>query len=311
VRHLWLPLLAWASLARGDMPWSDSQIHGPPYAEILATMEGWVARHPGLLTQIEYGKSVLGRPLRILVAYRRDVPAAERPSLFMSGSTHGSEYLNLEDRLPERLLSRAREDSAIARFLATGGALVFVPIVNPDGYEIHSRTNANGVDLNRDWDLPSTGYTGFREVETRLLAHQLLELEKPPHSLRYRVTVDYHCCVGAVLHPWSHGTSRLPPEARARHEAVGKLAHEIFGVAHGTTAEILGYSPLGTSKDYYYLRHGALAFTYEGRPKIEKQALDKHLAWWEGIADLVLPAAHHPLLALEPVRKPGFPLLAD
>ena len=99
-----------------------------------------------------------------------------RPALLMSGSTHGDEYLNIEDRLPEELLKLSLNKSTVSDFLNRGGVFIFIPILNPDGYDHRNRENSHGVDLNRDWDVPPAGFKGFHEVETNDLARKLSEL---------------------------------------------------------------------------------------------------------------------------------------
>ena len=45
----------------------------------------------------------------------------------------------------------------------------------------------------------------------------------------------------------------------------------------------LGYLANGTSQDYYYAKHGTLAFTFEGRYGSEDERLPEHVAMWDGI----------------------------
>src|SRR5690606_4664290 len=114
------------------------------------------------------------RPLQLMLVKSSGTTGFTRTAVVMTGAIHGNEYLNIEDRLPEELIARARSGSgSVASFLSAGGVLVFVPIVNPDGYESRSRYNAKGVDLNRDWDVPSVGHTGFKQVESAALSNAL------------------------------------------------------------------------------------------------------------------------------------------
>jgi hypothetical protein len=77
-----------------------------------------------------------------------------------------------------------------------------VPTINPDGVAAHTRGNARGVDLNRnfpfDWQPPSGGeYSGPRplsEPETRA-AQRLILREKPD------VTIWFHQPFGLVDRP--------------------------------------------------------------------------------------------------------------
>ena len=261
---------------------SDSGIFGPSYSDILKKIDHLHTEFPELTHVIEYGRSVRGRPLKILLVGHPN-RGSTHPALVMSGSTHGNEYLHIEDRLPEEMVRRYQTPGPIQSFIDRGGVFVLIPLLNPDGYEARERENANGVDLNRDWDVPPAGFSGFKEPETSTLKKQLEVMSLSDLSLTYQVTVDYHCCIGALLHPWSYTQTPLPQSDLDKHSGIGELVKQNLGVPFGTTGDILGYYPLGTSKDYYYHRYRALSFTYEGRYREEDKYLEKHLAWWEAI----------------------------
>lgn len=74
------------------------------------------------------------------------------------------------------------------------------------------------------------------------------------------------------------------------HQAIGQLAKTNLGssIEVGTTGKVLGYYPLGTTKDYFYDTYGALSFTYEGRYAKENDYLEGHVRWWEGITQHIL-----------------------
>ena len=134
----------WAVTDTSD--WSDSGVTAPSYDEILQGMDQLKKQYKDLVTLIEYGKSVEGRPLRLMVAMKKNRRFAEHRTLVMSGTTHGNEYLNIEDRLPRALLAKSRQPGNISRFLEEGGAFVFIPI-RSRWLQSPSRENAHGVDL--------------------------------------------------------------------------------------------------------------------------------------------------------------------
>ena len=288
---------------------SDSGISGPPYKEILAEMDKLAIEYPGLVTVHQYGQSVKGRPLKLLLVKKSFSLGMDHPTLLMTGSTHGNEYLNIEDRLPREILKLSKTAGPVANFLTAGGAYIFVPILNPDGYETRSRYNANGADLNRDWDVEPANHSGFEEIETRSLADYLRKLTVTA-QLDLRITVDYHCCIGALLHPWSYKSSALPKADLAQHQTIGRSAEKLLKVEHGTTPQILGYSPLGTTKDYYYAEYGALAFTYEGRYDQENKHFDKHVNWWIDMSDFALKN-HRAVIGIAKKTKKTTQTLAD
>ncbi len=292
---------------------SDSGIFSSTdYEDILNKLERLSVAYPDLAQVIDYGQSVEGRLLRMLVV-KKTVPTRlrRRPTLLMTGSTHGNEYLNIEDRLPEEILKKARSFSEVSQFLDAGGAFVFVPIVNPDGFTNRTRTNANKVDLNRDWDLKQAKFKGFKQVESRSLAKQLALLHSGPEGLNYEITVDYHCCGGALLTPWAYKKGELPAADQIRYSAVTDLASDLLDISVGNTSSVLGYFPKGTSKDYYYSTYGARAFTYEGRANKENKLFNEHLSWWESMVSLLLGHNRGINFAKKSLDRLVLPRLAD
>jgi hypothetical protein len=259
---------------------SDSGIFGQPYKEILNETQKWVDQNPGLVHLIDYGKSVEGRPLRMILVMK-ELNLPKRPAFLMSGSTHGNEFLAIETTLPVKLLEKQNSEGNVKNFLESGGVLVFVPILNPDGYDHRKRDNAHGVDLNRDWSIPEADFEGFSQPETKALAIQLEKLTQPPYNLNFQVTVDYHCCIGALLYPWAYTSQKLPEPDLSHHIQLAKEAKKLLSIDYGTTGDILGYYPMGTTKDYYYSKYHSLTYTYEGRFRAEDKYLESHVKWWE------------------------------
>jgi succinylglutamate desuccinylase len=300
-----LAFITLSHIAMADVIWSDSGVRGPKYSEILTQLENLKKSYPDLVTVVDYGKSVRGRVLRMVTVMKKTTVNFERPTLLMSGSTHGNEYLNIEDRLPAEMLKKSNKTGAVGQFLDQGGAFVFIPILNPDGYESHSRENAHGVDLNRDWDVPPAGFKGFKEKETRELADQLEKLRKEQH-LKFEITVDYHCCIGALLHPWSFKDGPLVSQEQInRFKEVGAMVTRHLDVNVGTTGQILGYHPSGTTKDYYFQKYQALSFTYEGKHQTEPAQFAQHVAWWEEMIKMINGSLTQPFVSAWPVAKAG------
>lgn len=132
---------------------------------------------------VEYGRSVEGRPL---VVARFDGPSADAPAVLLSANIHGPEWISsaLALRLVQRLSVQGRSVQGhsvqeLGPPSQSGGdsvdgelqglrarATIFVaPCLNPDGYAktwdeqgegtvALLRTNANGVDLNRNFPIP-------------------------------------------------------------------------------------------------------------------------------------------------------------
>src|SRR5699024_6141664 len=112
---------------------------------------------------VELGRSTEGRPIRaVAFGPNRDPDGVDaRADLVLTGCVHGNEPAGREAQLAH---IEAWLDSPPA-FLDTL-TIVIVPTVNPDGYSINNRENANEVDLNRGW-------LALSQPETRAVAAML------------------------------------------------------------------------------------------------------------------------------------------
>lgn len=267
---------------------SDSGIHGPKYAELVSYFSTLPQKYPGFVQVNQYGTTAKGRPLlviRIAFPTQYRTRLAHNPAILISGSTHGDEYLNIEDRLPEWFLKEGIHDPAIQPFFQAGGMLYIVPIFNPDGYDARQRGNSTGQDLNRDFTVRQANFTGFRQIETKAV-RDLIATQLKAYQQHLVLTMDYHCCIGAALYPWSFDPSpSVPADVLARFQAAGKVIKAAFGSQFpvGRTPDILGYDAIGTSKDFYYESFGALSFTYEGEYAKEKNKFPLHTQMWKGL----------------------------
>ena len=82
-------------------------------------------------------------------AIRATILGEGRETYLMLGVIHGNEPLGAP--LLERFIQRVVKDPGLAH----GIRLVVVPVVNPDGLAKNSRTNARGIDLNRNFPASS------------------------------------------------------------------------------------------------------------------------------------------------------------
>ena len=125
-------------------------------AVAAAPCDDWAKRLPNVSRKLcdtaglsEAGaRSVKGVPL-----YRKDVPADKaRLRVLVTGGIHGDELSSVSVAL--HWLQLARDEPVN---LAQPVHWRFVPLLNPDGLGARPprRTNANGVDLNRNFPTPN------------------------------------------------------------------------------------------------------------------------------------------------------------
>lgn len=148
---------------------------------------------------IVFGQSAGGRDL---VAYRLGAGSSARAII---GGLHGG-YESNTVRLVNHALEYLR---ASADTIPKNVTLYVVPLANPDGFAagtdaVYGRMNANGVDLNRNWDYTwqktathgtrpvSAGALPFSEPETAALRDLFL-------TRNIEVVIFYHSSLGKVF----------------------------------------------------------------------------------------------------------------
>jgi predicted deacylase len=169
---------------------------------------------------VVYGESVLGEPL-VAVRVPSSAGSADVPKVLCCANIHGIEFAG--GLVALALLERVADGDPSVAVLRERAELWVVPCMNPDGYRrtwdadgegavAQLRTNANGVDLNRNFPLPhgatrrarpgagstspgAATYCGtgpLCEPETRALA-ELCEAQ------RFHASADLHCFMGTLI----------------------------------------------------------------------------------------------------------------
>ena len=160
-------------------PPADRAATSEPTSSPIAVKTADAAAQAIAATPVLLGHSVQGRAIR-------GVELGDGPRWFaVIGGIHQGNEAN-STVLAHLLLDYFRNNPAE---IPAGVGLAFLPDVNPDGAMAGTRENANGVDLNRNWDVgwrpdsygpsglvPGGGGTRpFSEPETRALARYLVD----------------------------------------------------------------------------------------------------------------------------------------
>ena len=132
--------------------------------------------HPAVIGRRVIGHSVQGRPI---VAWHLGEPG--KPKVVLISVMHGNEPA------PRRILDNLRDGQPVHDV-----NLWIVPVYNPDGLAHHSRMDARGVDLNRNYPykwarLTGSYYSGRKpasEPETRAMMKFLAKV-KPAYVLSF------------------------------------------------------------------------------------------------------------------------------
>jgi hypothetical protein len=176
--------------------------------------------------------------------------------MYMTGYEHGTSIVVVGSIQGDQRPTTDLVEAVISAFernpsqIPTGVAFYFIPSINPDGNAANSRFNANGVDLNRNWDTTDwvsraavPGYpdgkagTGgsrpFSEPETRALSNLFLQLHR---STDLRVVI-LHTSVGSPNEVYAGG-NQSAGIARAYATTMGYALGDTWG-AYTPTGEVI------------------------------------------------------------------------
>ena len=172
------------------------------YQQILDSLNLWVTQYPNISKLDTVGYSVNGR---LIIAIKiSDTPhlIENEPRIRLGGSIHGNEKIGAAIMMYfiKYLLSNYSSNQNVKN-LIDEREIVIIPVLNPDGYVLNSRYNANGVDLNRDfgfmWDGWGSSSSPFSQIETKYIQR---------HAEEFPAVFDfnYHSAATYVNYPWDY-----------------------------------------------------------------------------------------------------------
>lgn len=131
--------------------WSDGDYHD--YEGTLAYLSWLNSTFPGQIEVFGIGASVLGKTMPC-VRVTTEANSSKKEAALIDGCIHGNEWEGGEAclYLATYLAMNAGTNATISRILNTT-VVYIVPLVNPDGRDRDDRFNADGVDLNRNYDV--------------------------------------------------------------------------------------------------------------------------------------------------------------
>lgn len=309
-----------------DADWFDNY-------HTLTEIEAYIAQlgadFPAIVSTRVIGSSIEGRDIVAFDVTGPDTPA-DAPVIIFNGGQHAREWINPATvmYIADHMIRGYDSDPRIASLL-NNIRFIFVPVVNPDGYEYtwstyrlwrkNRRDNGDGtwgVDPNRNWswrfgwpgssgDGASEIYRGsepFSEPETRALRD--LALSEPTLVAH----VDWHSYSQLLLYPFG-GVQDIPAEPyRTFFRELGDdMADEILAVHGKAYTPQPGYQlylAAGICSDWFFTEVGAASWTFELRPNGSPG--------FEAPPDQIRPCGEEMLpAALLLAERSAMPLLVD
>lgn len=167
------------------------------HTDIYSIFDQLVADNPEYITKVSLGNEPTGKPI-----YRYNfVPVSptgdltlERPKIIIISGIHGDEksaVWGLTQFLKD--MCENWKSDKLLEFIRWNFEFIVVPISNPYGYDTNGRTNANSIDINRNYPtskfVPNyelSGEVANSEIETQSIVNLINE------NLDADYFIDYH-----------------------------------------------------------------------------------------------------------------------
>lgn len=238
------------------------------YDEMVAELTQLAAAYPGLCTLFSIGQSVQGRELYFVKISDNVAQEELEPEVHYISTMHGNEPLGTELclYLVRDLLENYGSDAYITG-LVDDLQIFIMPLMNPDGYEVRSRGNAQGVDLNRnfpDFVTDPNNTPQGRAPETAAMMNFLAQR-------RGVLSANFHTGNLVVNYPWDSTLNFHPENDLIYDVSLNRYAcfntpmynHHGGIYDHGTVRGAVWYVVHGGMQDYSYYWHNNLQVTVE------------------------------------------------
>lgn len=234
----------------------------PTNAEIGTILAQLELDYPAICRRFIWGSSVEGRELWGLVVSADVQNTAPEPEIRLSGSMHGDEpvgmamLMSLADYLATKYGQAGFED---VTDLVDNYEIHIMPLHNPDGYVAGTRSNANLVDLNRNFAEPAGTHTVQETENIHFMTHALMH--------NFVISGNSHGGALVVNYPWDYKYERAPDDA-----ALIKLSLEYStynlpmyngSFSQGITNGADWYVTTGCLQDWSYYGTGCIDLTLE------------------------------------------------
>lgn len=255
--------------------------------EINSYLQSKSREYPHLVETKTLGYSRQGRLIQLAMIGPQD--GKHRESVLLNGTHHGNEKSSTEAAIAFMEYFLTNQDDPTIQEISQTFSIYVLPLVNPDGHAADTRTDSQGLDINRDYSYPLRNAEESFRTESSQLIRTLMQ------KVRFRAAIAYHSGMEAILWPACYTNS--PPTDRALFRALSKRTAVSMGY-NRYLQSFQDYPSEGEFIDFAYSTYGTLAITMEvseeHRPaeqmlsKVVERSVRGSLAYLEGLRNFSL-----------------------
>lgn len=247
-------------------------------AQLENDLNDFVAFAPDLIQKFSIGKSVQNRDIWAIKISDNVTSQEDEPEVYYQGAMHGDEPVGQSNTMyfADYLLANYGTDSTVTN-LVNNTEIWIVPQMNPDGFALNRRGNANNVDLNRNFPDGTTSSIGtFYDGPTMSTSGRQAETQVIMNFLRGQsitLNANFHGGAQVVNYPYDANGNGIADYAASPDDALYRaLATEYAqtnndmlsgGFPGGITNGDDWYEVYGGLQDWTYRYLGQIATTVE------------------------------------------------
>ncbi|KAM7277643.1 hypothetical protein ACFE04_004777 [Oxalis oulophora] len=240
-------------------------------SDLENSIKSFVKRCSHISTFYSIGNSVNGIPLWVIEISDKPGVVEPEPAFKFVGNLHGDEPLGREllMRLANWICDNHAKDP-LARLIVDKVHLHILPSMNPDGYTLRRRGNANNIDLNRDFPdqfFPLNDYEEARQPETRAIMNWI-------RNTRFTASASLHGGALVANYPWDGSEDQRKKYYACPDDRTFRYLSSVYSRAHhnmslskefrgGITNGAAWYPIYGAMQDWNYIYGGCFELTLE------------------------------------------------
>ncbi|CAH8337452.1 unnamed protein product [Eruca vesicaria subsp. sativa] len=239
--------------------------------DLEKAMKGFTKRCSKISRLYSIGKSVNGFPLWVIEISDRPGEIEAEPAFKYIGNVHGDEPVGRELllRLANWICDNYEKDP-LAKLIVENVHLHILPSLNPDGFSVRKRNNANNVDLNRDFPdqfFPINEDLSRRQPETTAIMTWL-------RDIRFTASATLHGGALVANFPWDGTEDKRKYYYGCPDDQTFRFMARLYSNSHrnmslsqefegGITNGASWYPIYGGMQDWNYIHGGCFELTLE------------------------------------------------